>query len=47
VPSVVRGNDFRIEAVTGVERKSVFYRCPEGRVLVEALIKAADTQEQA
>ncbi len=43
IPSVVRGTDFRIEAVTGVERRSVFCLCKEGRVLVEALIKLSDS----
>jgi chemotaxis protein CheX len=47
VPSVVRGNDFRIEAVTGVERRSIYFRCAGGRILVEALIKTVDSQEQA
>lgn len=44
IPSVVRGTDFRIEAVTGVERRSVFCCCKEGRVLVEALIKPCDSK---
>jgi chemotaxis protein CheX len=47
VPSVVRGSNFTIEAVTGVERRSVYCVCDGGRVLVEALIKTADTQELA
>ena len=47
VPSVVRGSNFSIEAVTGVERRSVYCICDGGRVLVEALIKTADTEELA
>ena len=45
VPSVVRGADFRIEPVTGVKRRSLFYQCEGGRVLVEALIKSAQAEQ--
>lgn len=47
VPSVVRGNDFTIEAVSGVERRSVHCLCDGGRVLVEVLMKTANTEELA
>jgi chemotaxis protein CheX len=46
VPSVVRGADFRIEPVTGVERRSLFFQCDGGRVLVEALIKSAEAEQK-
>ena len=47
VPSVVRGSNFTIEAVTGVERRSIYCTCDGGRVLVEALIKTAEIKELA
>ena len=39
IPTVVRGRDFKIEAVSGVLRKTVYFQCEGGRVLVEALLK--------
>lgn len=40
IPSVVRGADFRIEPVTGVRRRSLFFKCNDGVVMTEALIKS-------
>ena len=39
IPTVVRGRDFQIQTVSGVERRSVYFRCDGGQVLVEILIK--------
>ena len=43
VPSVVRGSNFSIEAVSGVERHSIHCKCDDGKILVEALIKSSAT----
>jgi chemotaxis protein CheX len=42
IPSVVRGADFQIEAVSGVQKHSVNCHCKGGRILVEAMIKPAE-----
>lgn len=39
IPTVVRGRDFRVAPVGGAVRKTVYFRCNGGRVLVEALLK--------
>lgn len=39
IPTVVRGRDFRIEPVTGVLRKTIYFESSGGKVLVEALLK--------
>ncbi len=39
IPAVVRGCDFKVEPVSGVVRKTVYFRSDGGRVLVEALLK--------
>lgn len=45
IPSVVRGADFQIEPVTGVQKHSVFCHCDGGKILVEAMIKSTDAEE--
>jgi len=45
IPSVVRGADFRIEPMTGVRRRTLFFRCNGGVVLTEALIKSSESKE--
>jgi chemotaxis protein CheX len=39
IPTVVRGRDFKITPVSGVVRKTVFFRSDGGKVMVEALLK--------
>jgi chemotaxis protein CheX len=39
IPTVVRGRDFKVASVGGAVRKTVFFRCNGGRVLLEALLK--------
>ncbi len=40
IPSVIRGRDFKIEPVSGVIRKTIYFQSSGGKVLVEALLKA-------
>ena len=42
IPSVLRGTDFQIEAVSGVQKHTVFCHCNGGRIVVEAMIKLAE-----
>jgi chemotaxis protein CheX len=44
IPTVVRGHDFSIEPVHGAERRSVFFMCEGGRVLIEVLIKDSEVK---
>jgi chemotaxis protein CheX len=39
IPTVVRGRDFRIEPISGVVRKTIFFQSGSGKVMVEALLK--------
>lgn len=39
IPTVVRGCDFRVEPISGVVRKTVYFQSNGGRVLVEMLLK--------
>jgi chemotaxis protein CheX len=39
IPTVVRGRDFKIEPITGVARKTIYFQSDGGKVLVEALLK--------
>ena len=39
IPSVVRGNDFLIEPLTGSERRAYFFRCEGTPLQVEVIMK--------
>lgn len=39
IPTVVRGKDFRVAPVSGAIRKTVYFQCNGGKVLLEALLK--------
>ncbi len=45
IPAVVRGNDFRIEPVSGANRQTLYFQCNGGQVLVEVLIKPTEDKQ--
>jgi chemotaxis protein CheX len=45
IPSVVRGRDFRIEPISGAERRAIWAICPRDRVRIEIIMKPEDQKK--